>query len=114
MPEDSKTSDYKSPVSKLAKLFRKGRDNWKAKYKEAKYRAKLLAGKARYWKNKAAELERRVEKLERELPNPKRKLEKFRGNSRKIRNSARAPHLFARPYSAATCIFSHGLFSVRA
>ncbi len=53
--------------------FRKGRDNWKAKYKDAKYRAKLLADKVRYWKNKAAELERRVEKLERELSESEKK-----------------------------------------
>ncbi len=81
MPEDSKTTDYKSPVSKLAKLFRKGRDNWKAKYKDAKYRAKLLADKVRYWKNKAAELERRVEKLERELSESEKKNSKSSGET---------------------------------
>jgi hypothetical protein len=76
MPDDSKTTDYKSPVSKLAKLFGKSRDNWKAKYKEAKYRAKLSADKVRYWKNKAAGLERRVEKLERELSESEKKTRK--------------------------------------
>ena len=45
MPEDSKTTDYKSPVSKLAKLFRKGRDNWKAKYKEARERFENVGSK---------------------------------------------------------------------
>ncbi len=83
MPEDSKTTDCKSPVSKLAKLYRKGRDNWKAKYKEAKYRAKLLADKVKYWKNKAAELERRVEKLERELSESEKRTPKVPGKQPK-------------------------------
>lgn len=67
MPDNSKTINYKSPVSKLAKLFRNSRDNWKAKYKEAKYKGKLLADQVRYWKNKATSLKRRVVELEREL-----------------------------------------------
>ena len=83
MAKTMKATDYKTPVSKLATFFKKSRDNWKAKYKEAKYRAKLSADKVRYWKNKAAELELRVEKLERELSESEKKTRKVPGKQPK-------------------------------
>jgi uncharacterized protein YlxW (UPF0749 family) len=79
MPDDSKMADYKSPLSKLANFFRTSRDNWKAKYAEAKYRAKLSADRARYWKSKAAGLQQRIDELERELSDSEKKTRKDPG-----------------------------------
>lgn len=61
---DLKKQDYKSPTSKLVKFFNKSRDKWKSKYIEAKYRAKLLSGQVRYWKEQNAELKQLVMELE--------------------------------------------------
>jgi hypothetical protein len=65
---------FKSPVSKLAKFFRRSRDGWKAKYQQAKRRNKKLANQTRaveksraHWKEVAQRAARQVRALEREL-----------------------------------------------
>ena len=66
---DLEKPTFKSPAKKLVAFFRKSRDNWKNKYKEAKYRAKLLSGRVRYWKEQNTELKLRIKELEKELKN---------------------------------------------
>jgi hypothetical protein len=59
--------EFKSPVSRLARLFRAGRDNWKQKAleKQKKLRASeikvrdLLASRE-YWKNRAIAAEQGI------------------------------------------------------
>jgi hypothetical protein len=52
--------EFKSPTSRLARLFRAGRDNWKEKALEKQKRLRALEIKVRdlsasreYWKNRA-------------------------------------------------------------
>ncbi len=69
MPEtknDPEGIKFASPVAKLARFFEKSRNKWKTKYKEVKYKAKLLSNQVRYLKIRNAELERRIKRLERE------------------------------------------------
>ena len=65
---------FKSPVSKLAKFFRRSRDGWKAKCQESKRANKKLANQTRAveksrarWKQIAHTAQRQVCELEREL-----------------------------------------------
>ena len=65
---------YKSPVDKLLKCFRKGRDGWKVKCQEAKRSNKLLANQTRaveksreHWKQVARAAQRQVQELERQV-----------------------------------------------
>lgn len=65
--ENLKKPNYKSPTSKLVKFFSNSRDKWKSKYMETKYRAKLLSGQVRYWKEQNAGLKLRVKELEEKI-----------------------------------------------
>lgn len=65
--EPGNGSTYKSPRRKLVKIFEKGRDNWKKKCQEAKYKVKLLSNRIRYLEKRKAELKLRVKELEKEL-----------------------------------------------
>jgi archaellum component FlaC len=76
--DDPKKSVFKSPAAKLVAFFNKSRDNWKSKYKKAKYRAKLLSGQVRYWKEQSAELKLRVKELEKEIEKSEKKNSKVR------------------------------------
>jgi uncharacterized protein YlxW (UPF0749 family) len=70
MPEaknNPEGSAFSSPLAKLVKFFEKSRNKWKTKYKELKYKAKLLSNQVRYLKNRNAELEERIKRLEKEL-----------------------------------------------
>jgi lipopolysaccharide export system protein LptC len=71
MPELEKKSKqrstFKSPLPKLVKFFEKSRDKWKARSKEAKYKAKLLSNQVYYLKNQNAKLKQHIKKLEEEL-----------------------------------------------
>lgn len=56
--------EFKSPSSRLARLFRAGRDNWKQKALEKQKRLRALEIKVRdlsasreYWKNRAIHAE---------------------------------------------------------
>jgi hypothetical protein len=56
--------EFKSPTSRLARLFRAGRDNWKEKALEKQKKLRALEIKVRdlsasreYWKNRAIEAE---------------------------------------------------------
>jgi len=58
-------SEFKSPPSRLARLFRAGRDNWKEKALEKQKRLRALEIKVRdllasreYWKNRAMAAEK--------------------------------------------------------
>lgn len=64
------TSEYKSPLKKLAVFFEKARDNWKAKYMVKRDQAILLAnqvrgcGKSRdHWKSVALEAKRELQQV---------------------------------------------------
>jgi hypothetical protein len=70
---DIKASNFKSPLSKLVRVFKKSRDNWKAKYMEAKYKVKLLSNQVRYWKEQNAELKRQIEEFKHKFANPEEK-----------------------------------------
>ena len=69
---DAKT--FTSPLRKLAQFFQRSRDNWKAKYQEAKRRGKKLSNQVRaveksreHWRELAQRSQRRVQRLEQEL-----------------------------------------------
>jgi gas vesicle protein len=62
MKSASKDKVYKSPVKKLARFFEKSRDQWKAKYSEAKTtivylrnRVQSLEKSRDHWKRQAQE-----------------------------------------------------------
>ena len=74
--ENQKKGDYKSPTSKLVKFFKNSRDKWKKKYMESKYRAKLLSGQIRYWKEQNADLKLRVKELEKQIESAPKKTRK--------------------------------------
>jgi len=70
MHTTTKTSEYKSPVKKLAAFFEKARDNWKAKYIAKRDQAILLANQVRaveksreHWKSVAQEAQRELQQL---------------------------------------------------
>ncbi|MCC5611188.1 hypothetical protein LC612_31635 [Nostoc sp. CHAB 5834] len=57
--------EFKSPTSRLARLFRAGRDNWKKKALEKQKKLRALEIKVRdlsalreYWKNRAIAAEK--------------------------------------------------------
>ena len=59
--------EFKSPTSRLARLFRAGRDNWKEKALEKQKKLRALEIKVRdvsasreYWKNRAIAAEKGV------------------------------------------------------
>ena len=59
--------EFKSPTSRLARLFRAGRDNWKEKALEKQKKLRALEIKVRdlsasreYWKNRAMAAEKGV------------------------------------------------------
>ena len=69
MPAQS-TSDFKSPVKKLASFFEKSRDKWKAKYFAKRDQAILLANQVRaveksreYWRTIAQDAKRELDEL---------------------------------------------------
>lgn len=71
MKSATKDKVYKSPVRKLAWIFEKSRDQWKAKCREAKKMVKYLKNRVRFleesrdrWKNRAQELEAQMKKME--------------------------------------------------
>ncbi len=71
MKSATKDKVYKSPVRKLARFFEKSRDQWKAKYREAKATIKYLKNRVRFleesrdrWKSQAQELEAQVKQME--------------------------------------------------
>jgi len=71
--------EFRSPQRKLLRFFRKSRDNWKRKCREAKQRCKLLANQVRaveksreQWRAEADAARRRAEELEQMLAEQKR------------------------------------------
>lgn len=59
--------EFKSPTSRLARLFRAGRDNWKEKALEKQKKLRALEVKVRdvsasreYWKNRAIAAEQGI------------------------------------------------------
>ena len=61
---------YKSPIRKVLDILERGRDNWKAKYREAKEQIKYLQNKLRRieqsqqdWKQKAQASATEVKRL---------------------------------------------------
>ncbi|MCC5611885.1 hypothetical protein LC612_35425 [Nostoc sp. CHAB 5834] len=59
--------EFKSPTSRLARLFRAGRDNWKEKALEKQKKLRALEIKVRdlsasreYWKNRAIAAEKGI------------------------------------------------------
>ena len=62
MKSATKDTVYKSPIKKLARFFEKSRDQWKAKYSEAKITIVYLKNRVRsleksrdHWKKQAQE-----------------------------------------------------------
>jgi len=70
MPEAIKPP-YKSPLRKVLKILEHGRDNWKAKYMNAKAQIKYFQNKLRYaeqsrdrWKQEALALKGEFQQLQ--------------------------------------------------
>jgi hypothetical protein len=71
MKSATKDKVYKSPVKKLARFFEKSRDQWKAKYCEAKTtivylrnRANSLEKSRDHWKRQAQEAREKLKDYE--------------------------------------------------
>jgi hypothetical protein len=69
---DAKT--FTSPLRKLVPFFQRSRDNWKAKYQEAKRLCKKLSNQVRaveksreHWRARAQRSQQQVQSLELEL-----------------------------------------------
>jgi hypothetical protein len=65
---------FTTPLRKLVQFFQRSRDNWKAKYHEAKRLCKKLSNQVRaveksreHWRELAQRSQRRVQRLEQEL-----------------------------------------------
>jgi predicted nucleic acid-binding Zn-ribbon protein len=65
---------FTSPLRKLVQFFQRSRDNWKAKYQEAKRVCKQLSNQVRaveksreHWRELAQRSQRQVQGLEQEL-----------------------------------------------
>jgi len=71
---------YKSPKRKLIRFFEKSRDQWKAKYLEAKKVTKRLQNRIRFLESSKQQYKEKVAELEAELKALKAsQLEKDRG-----------------------------------
>ncbi len=77
--------EFKSPSSRLARLFHKGRDNWKQRSLEKQKKLRALEIKVRdlstsrdYWKNRAKIAEEKLHKenIETDLEKKKRLTQK--------------------------------------
>lgn len=58
--------EYKSPIHKILKVLKKGRDEWKEKTLLAKYENKKLKQQLKYTQRKVDELSAELEKLAKE------------------------------------------------
>ncbi len=67
MIEEQDIKEYKSPVRKLIKFFKKSRDLWKRKYQEVKATVKYLQNRTRFLEKSKENLKNRVKELEYEL-----------------------------------------------
>jgi len=72
--------EFKSPSSRLARLFRKGRDNWKLRALEKQKKLRALEIKVRdlstsrdYWKNRAKIAEEELHKADVETGSEKKR-----------------------------------------
>lgn len=72
-------TSFKSPLSKLMKFFRRSRDGWKDKCRQAKVANKALAMQTRAversrerWKQEARAARKQLRRLEREVEELKR------------------------------------------
>jgi len=71
--QSSDDKEYKSPSRKLVKFFEKSRDNWKAKYRELKYKMKLMQNKIRYLEKRKTQLNQRIKELQQEFDQYRKK-----------------------------------------
>lgn len=76
---DQAISDLKSPVRKLLRVFRAGRDGWKAKYRDLKAEFRAMYGQVRAveksrdkWKQEAKQVRRQLRQLQKELEQSKK------------------------------------------
>ncbi len=79
MVADKTLGSFRSPVRKLARVFRDSRDRWKDKCQLAKRELKRLGNQVRaveksrdHWKHRFQEQRKQVKDLERELERTKR------------------------------------------
>ena len=73
---DGAEGNYKSPQRKLVKFFERSRNNWKAKYAEAKAKLKQLENRVRYLEKSKAHYKEEVKELKRELGQSQQTLER--------------------------------------
>ena len=73
MKRATKDKVYKSPIKKLARFFERSRDQWKAKYREAKKTVIYLRNRVRsleksrdHWKKQAQEATEKLKVYEEE------------------------------------------------
>lgn len=77
--ERTSADEFRSPVKKLTKFFRRSRDGWKRKARTAKQRCKLLGNQVRAversraaWRTQALSAGRQLRQLQQELEALKR------------------------------------------
>lgn len=85
--ESGKAKSYKSPQLKLVRFFEKSRDQWKAKYQEAKTSVKRLSNHMRFlekskdrWKDRVGRLEADLTKLEAQVRARDKEIEGLKKN----------------------------------
>lgn len=81
---DGPLGEFKSPPSRLARLFLKGRDSWKEKCRGAKLEIKILKNRIHFLEESKAALKERNQRLKAETDRLKSALaaEKKRGRKR--------------------------------
>lgn len=67
--ESGQAKTYKSPQRKLVRFFEKSRNQWKAKYRDAKMVIKRFQNRIRFLEKSKARDQRRISELESELKN---------------------------------------------
>jgi hypothetical protein len=80
---------FTTPLRKLVQFFQRSRDNWKAKYQQAKRLCKKRSNQVRaveksreHWRERAQRSQRRVQRLEQELAANKNAPRGVAGDSR--------------------------------
>lgn len=73
---DGPLGDFKSPPTRLARLFLKGRDTWKEKCRGAKLEIKILKNRIRFLEESKAALKERNQQLKAEADRLKAALAK--------------------------------------
>jgi hypothetical protein len=75
-----KPRSFKTPKSKLVRFFKKSRDQWKTKTKDAKYQIKLLRKKIKYMEHNKKEYKATIINQARQIEQMQEEIERLKKN----------------------------------